>query len=165
MKPISTLACMYLSHFSKPACNRLIYRTIRKNRVSSILELGMDDAKRAENMIRLASRSNGAGVVRYTGIQFLRIQSGFQDRPEVLPPTIEPIRGPDSAGPGRSRPGDSENREFAPANGHAGYFFTMQHIRSGNGLVLRTPHAACRIHCFSSGCRQRPRTIQEAGTA
>ncbi len=68
MKPISPLACMYLSHFSKPACNRLIYRTIRKNRVSSILELGMDDAKRAENMIRLASRSNGAGVVRYTGI-------------------------------------------------------------------------------------------------
>lgn len=68
MKPISGLGYFVLSAFSNPASNRIIYRTIRRSRIASIVEIGVGDAERAANMIRVAKKYSGSGSVRYTGI-------------------------------------------------------------------------------------------------
>lgn len=68
MKPLSGINYLYLAAFSKPVCDRLIYRTIRQNRVASILEIGVGDGSRAINMIRVAKKYCSSGSIRYTGI-------------------------------------------------------------------------------------------------
>ena len=67
MKPISSLGSFFQTTFSSPACNRVLYRTIRRQNVSSILEVGIGDATRAAKLIRMAQR-NSSAKVRYTGI-------------------------------------------------------------------------------------------------
>ncbi len=68
MKPLSGISYLCLAAFSNPVCDRIIYRTIRRNKVSSILEIGVGDGSRAVNMIRVAKKYCGSGSVRYTGI-------------------------------------------------------------------------------------------------
>ena len=68
MQSISNLKYFFLSSFSKPACNRSIYRAIKKSKTASILEIGMGDATRAETIIQVAKKFSGSGAVRYTGI-------------------------------------------------------------------------------------------------
>lgn len=68
MKPISSLKFIYLTTFANPACDRAIYRAIKKSKASSILEIGMGNGDRAETMIRIANKYSGSGNVRYTGI-------------------------------------------------------------------------------------------------
>ena len=67
MKPISSLSSFFQSTLSTPACNRVLYRTIRRLKVSSILEVGIGDASRATKMIRMAQKYSTTNV-RYTGI-------------------------------------------------------------------------------------------------
>ena len=61
--------------FSQPACDRMIYRMIRKFKIRSILEIGMGSGKRAENMIQLCHRYGAGTSVRYSGIDL------FEERP------------------------------------------------------------------------------------
>ncbi len=61
--------------FSNPACNRVLYRAIKKFKVASIVEIGLGDASRAENMIRIAKRFSGVPGVRYTGIDLFEGRS------------------------------------------------------------------------------------------
>lgn len=68
MKPISNIKTFYLSTFAKPASDRVVYRTLKKLRASSIIEIGIGNADRAENMIRVANRFKAGAAVRYTGI-------------------------------------------------------------------------------------------------
>jgi hypothetical protein len=78
MNPISNWKYCYYALLSKPVCNRVIYRTIRRQRVSSILEVGVGDASRAERMIQVARKFSGSGSVRYTGID------GFEANPDSV---------------------------------------------------------------------------------
>ncbi|MEM9413473.1 MAG: hypothetical protein AAGA30_20365 [Planctomycetota bacterium] len=75
MKPVSNLNYFYLVAFSNPKCNRAIYKTIAKNKATSILEIGLGDATRAEKIVRIAKRYSGSGAVRYTGVD------GFESQP------------------------------------------------------------------------------------
>ena len=68
MNRMSFTKFMQLTTFSKPACDRTIYRMIKKNKVRSMIEVGLGDGTRAENMIRVAHRFAEGGTVRYTGI-------------------------------------------------------------------------------------------------
>lgn len=68
MKPISSLKTFYLSTFANPASDRVVYRTLKKHRAASIIEIGLGNADRAENIIRIANRYKASGLVRYTGI-------------------------------------------------------------------------------------------------
>jgi len=68
MKPISSIKTFYLSTFAKPASDRVIYRTVKKHRASSIIEIGLGNADRAANLIQIANRYKSSGLVRYTGI-------------------------------------------------------------------------------------------------
>jgi hypothetical protein len=68
MKPISAFKFFLLSHFGKPACNREIYKAIKKFKVHSIVEVGMGDGTRAETLIQIAQKFSLTETIRYTGI-------------------------------------------------------------------------------------------------
>jgi len=73
-----TFRNLYLSHLSKPAENRLLYRAVMKNQITSIVELGLEDGLRGSTLIRLALENASSSAeqeaegescgVRYTGI-------------------------------------------------------------------------------------------------
>ena len=68
MSTISVFKMMHLTMLSKPACDRSLYQAIKKNKVASIVEIGVGDLKRTENMIRVAKQFSDGQPVRYTGI-------------------------------------------------------------------------------------------------
>ncbi len=68
MKPISSVKYFYLTTFANPPADRSVYRAVKKNRASSILEIGLGNGDRAENLIRIAKKFSASGTVRYTGI-------------------------------------------------------------------------------------------------
>jgi hypothetical protein len=75
MKPISKFKSWQLRTLSKPACDRALYRAIRKYRVRSIVEVGIGDCSRATNMIRLAQRYAINKSIRYTGIDLFECRA------------------------------------------------------------------------------------------
>jgi hypothetical protein len=68
MKPLSNFRYYLLTLFGKPACDREIYKTIRKFKIQSIVEIGLGDGKRAETMIQVAQKFSDSSAIRYTGI-------------------------------------------------------------------------------------------------
>lgn len=59
---------LYLAYLSTPACDRALYRLIRKQRVQSIVELGVGQVCRALRMIQVAQSVAARQPIRYTGI-------------------------------------------------------------------------------------------------
>lgn len=68
MKPISTWRYFILSRFSKPGNDRIAYQAIKKSRFTSIVEVGLADGTRCENLIRVAQKFSPDTKIRYTGI-------------------------------------------------------------------------------------------------
>lgn len=68
MKPLSTFRYYLLTLFGKPACDREIYKAIRKLKIQSIVEIGLGDGQRAESMIQVAQKYSDPTAIRYTGI-------------------------------------------------------------------------------------------------
>ena len=68
MPNTSRIRTLYLSYLSKPSGDRLIYRTIARQRVQSILEIGVGVGQRASRMIEMAGRFHPTGEIRYVGI-------------------------------------------------------------------------------------------------
>lgn len=68
MSALGFLKYVQLAYFSKPAAERIVYRTIRRARPRSIVEIGIGDGARAQRMIRQCSGIVGSGQFRYTGI-------------------------------------------------------------------------------------------------
>ena len=75
MQSLSMLKYCQLRFLSKPVCDRAIYRAIRKFRVRSIVEIGLENGLRAANMIRVAQKFAGNRTVRYTGIDLFEERS------------------------------------------------------------------------------------------
>ena len=85
MTSMSTIEYLRLSWFSKPTCDRAVYRAIRKYRVRSVLEIGMGDGSRAVNMIKLCQKYGAGSSVRYTGVDL------FEER-QIGQPALQLIR-------------------------------------------------------------------------
>lgn len=68
MSTLSNLKYMHLTMLSKPACDRKLYKAIKKNQVASIVEIGLGDLSRTENLIRVAKKFNDGQPIRYTGV-------------------------------------------------------------------------------------------------
>lgn len=67
--PVTTfLRTAYLSYFSSPASDRLIYQTIRRQKVCSILECGIGIGQRAVRMIEIARLASPDAEIHYAGI-------------------------------------------------------------------------------------------------
>jgi hypothetical protein len=69
------LKYLHLAYFSKPVANRPLYRHVRRQHCSRILELGIGSAHRAKLLIELASRANPEERVIYTGIDLFESRS------------------------------------------------------------------------------------------
>ncbi len=63
---ISKLKYWKLAYLSKPVHNRRLYRAVIRNRVQSIMEIGLESLERSTALVQLA-RLNGSAV-RYTGV-------------------------------------------------------------------------------------------------
>ncbi|MDG2382388.1 MAG: hypothetical protein P8N76_12025 [Pirellulaceae bacterium] len=60
---------IYLTWFSQPKCDRALFRVVKKQRISKLVEIGLRDVERSQRLIRMAQiASNGEYEVRYTGI-------------------------------------------------------------------------------------------------
>jgi hypothetical protein len=70
---------IYLAHFSRPKGNRQLYRLIKREEISRIVEIGISDIARTVAMIELAQGATSEGKVCYTGIDF------FEARPKSKP--------------------------------------------------------------------------------
>jgi hypothetical protein len=74
--PVATfLRLAYLSYFSSPASDREIYRTIRRQRVRSILECGIGMCRRSARMIEIARLVSPDRETRYVGIDRFEARS------------------------------------------------------------------------------------------
>lgn len=62
------LKSVQLRYFSQPKHNRQLYRSLKKLRPTAIVELGIADAVRSVNLIRLAQRYSPEAEIKYTGI-------------------------------------------------------------------------------------------------
>ena len=70
-----TLRFLYLSHFSKPAFDRPVYRVIRNGPIQRIVELGIGTGQRASRMIELAGLQSSPGQIHYTGIDLFEART------------------------------------------------------------------------------------------
>ena len=115
MKTLSAFGFFCLSRFSKPVANRKIYRLIRDNKVSSIIEFGLGDGTRTEKMIQTAKRFMLGDTVRYTGIDL------FEGRPEGESPlSLREMHRRLNKSEIKSQlvPGDSQSAVMRIANSH-----------------------------------------------
>lgn len=78
MLTASRLKYLYLAYFSKPACDRVLYRAMARQKVQRILEIGLGDAVRAQRLIGVAHRCCGGEPIRYTAIDL------FEARPSGM---------------------------------------------------------------------------------
>jgi hypothetical protein len=72
---ISSLKYIYFAYFSRPACDRAVYRAIRRQRVRRILAIGLGSGERAVRMIRTAQRYHAAAEVRLTALDLFEARS------------------------------------------------------------------------------------------
>ena len=49
---------LYLTRFSKPASERVLYRALKKNKIRSIVELGVGDLTRTKRLLQFATELN-----------------------------------------------------------------------------------------------------------
>jgi hypothetical protein len=59
---------VYLSYFSKPASDRLLYRAIRRHGPQKIVEIGIAQGARSLRMIQVAATRHPASEIQFTGI-------------------------------------------------------------------------------------------------
>lgn len=75
MQVLRRLKYLYFAHFSKPAGDRTIYRTIGRLRAKKILEIGVGAAHRAQRIIQVAGLCGSIDEVRYTGVDLFEARS------------------------------------------------------------------------------------------
>jgi hypothetical protein len=62
------LKYLYLAYLSAPACDRQLYRLIRRRQIRNIVEIGIGQARRAQRMIAVAQSTPAACPARFTAI-------------------------------------------------------------------------------------------------
>jgi hypothetical protein len=73
------LRYFYLAYFSKPVCQRVLYRALRRTPGRKILEIGIGDTARTLRMIHLGQRLADGEALRYAAIDL------FEARPTTAP--------------------------------------------------------------------------------
>jgi hypothetical protein len=84
MKPVSTMQYLSWSRFSKPTNDRIAYRTIKKHKFRSLVEIGMGDGVRCERMIRVAQKYSEAAKIRYTGVDLFEARDESQPKLKLI---------------------------------------------------------------------------------
>ena len=68
MSILNRLKSIHLNYFSTPSAERLVFRVIAKQRICSMVELGIGTGQRSRRMIEQAQRSSPVAEIRYTGV-------------------------------------------------------------------------------------------------
>jgi hypothetical protein len=68
MARLSWLQRLYWRHLSKPVANRELFQFIIEHPVASILEIGIRDGKRLEQVLSLVNIREGVAQLRYAGV-------------------------------------------------------------------------------------------------
>jgi hypothetical protein len=68
----------YLAHFASPKGNRQLFRTIKREQVCRIVEIGIGDLALAEGLIQVAQRFAGDKKVWYTGFDMFEARPSDQ---------------------------------------------------------------------------------------
>ena len=157
MKPLSTLQYLSWSQFSKPTNDRIAYRTIKKNKFRSIVEVGLGDGIRCERMIRVAQKYSGASTIRYTGIDLFEAR----DSSETQLKLIEMHRQLNGLGAkAQLVPGDFGSKIKRVANSHlrtdlviiqcdaGGDVFANEEFADGWKFLPRMLHASSQVMLF-----------------
>lgn len=85
----------YLAHFSRPKACRQLFRSIKRENVSRIVEIGITDLARSIAMIQVAQRFAGAKKVFYTGLDMFEARSAGR-QPFTLKDTYCTLRATDA---------------------------------------------------------------------
>jgi hypothetical protein len=81
---VNSIHSFWLGYFSHPACDRVLYRAVRRLKIRRILEIGIGDLRRSLRMIRLAQRYRAPGDVRYIGIDLFEAACNAGERPAAI---------------------------------------------------------------------------------
>ena len=84
MKPLSSFGYVHLTMLAKPACDRAIYKLIRKHKFRSIIEVGMETGTRSVNMIQVAKKFGVSPNVRYTGVDLFEARESEQGKLQLI---------------------------------------------------------------------------------
>ena len=68
MKPISAFKFFQMTWLSKPVPDRLIYKLIKRRSIRSIVEIGLSDGERCNNLIAVAKKFSPDEKIKYTGV-------------------------------------------------------------------------------------------------
>lgn len=77
VKKLSTIGLWHLCWFSKPVCDRLLFKTITRQKPQSILQIGIASSQQATQVIAVSQRAAKTAAVKYTGIDL------FEGRPKA----------------------------------------------------------------------------------
>ena len=80
LSALALLKHWYFAYFSKPAEERVLYRTLRRQRIESIVEIGIGDGRRAERLLRAAAANHPGGSLRYAAIDLFEARPPGQPR-------------------------------------------------------------------------------------
>lgn len=80
MRLATLVRYLYLSRFSKPVGDRVLYRAMRRTPVCRILEIGIGSTPRSLRLIDLAQRLHGQEPVRYTAIDLFEARPADRTR-------------------------------------------------------------------------------------
>ena len=72
---LSHIRLIYSCHFSKPLCNRPVYRAIRSCHAYKIVELGIGTGQRAVQMIEVAKLVSPQQDIHYVGVDQFEARS------------------------------------------------------------------------------------------
>lgn len=75
---------MQLAMFSQPVCDRLIYKLVKKHKCRSFIEIGLDDGKRCESIIRVAGKYGASPNIRYTGVDHFDAREPNQPKLQLI---------------------------------------------------------------------------------
>jgi len=70
---------LFLTYLTKPACDRVLYRTIRQQPVRKILEIGIGTTARTMNLLDWSQRMAEGEAIRYAAVDL------FEARPASQP--------------------------------------------------------------------------------
>jgi len=75
VKKLSTFQFWALTWFSKPACNRQLYKLAAKHQPKCIVQFGLASLQQAENLIQVCQHFSGCEEIRYTAIDLFEARA------------------------------------------------------------------------------------------
>jgi hypothetical protein len=75
VKTLSTFQFWALTWFSKPACDRQLYKLVAKQKPKTIVHFGLASLQQAETLIQVCQNFSGCEEVRYTAIDLFEART------------------------------------------------------------------------------------------